>query len=98
MKVVWTNRAKLRLRELRDYIAQEAPLVAPQIVKRLILRSRQLQAAPWSGRRVPEYDRDDVRELMDRPYRIIYLVLPDRVDVLTVRHYRQLMPSELADL
>lgn len=98
MRVFWTDRAKQRLRELHDYVALEAPLVAPQIVRRLVRRSRQLQVAPWSGRRVPEYDRDDIRELMDRPYRIIYLVQSDRVDVLTVRHYRQLMPSELADL
>jgi plasmid stabilization system protein ParE len=98
MRVVWTDRAKLRLRELHDYVARESPLVAPQIVRRLVRPSRQLQVAPWSGRRVLEYDRDDIRELMVRPYRIIYLVLAKRVDVLTVRHYRQLMPSELRDL
>ncbi len=98
MKVVWTDRAKHRLRQLHDYIAAEAPLVAPQIVKRLILRSRQLQTAPWSGRKVPEYQRDDVRELLDQPYRIIYWVHSDRVDVLTVRHYRQLLPSDLTEI
>ena len=73
-------------------------MVAPQIVKRLILRSRQLQTAPWSGRKVPEHQRDDVRELLDTPYRIIYWVHSDRVDVLTVRHYRQLLPSDLTEI
>ncbi len=42
MKVVWTDLARQRLRQLHDYIAVDVPLVAPQIVKRLILRSRQL--------------------------------------------------------
>ena len=98
MKVVWIDRARQRLRQLHDYIAADAPLVAPQIVKRLILRSRQLQTAPWSGRKVPEYQRDDVRELLDPPYRIVYCVHSDRIDVLTVRHYRQLLPSDLTEV
>ena len=95
MKVVWTDRARQRLRELNDYIAADAPLVAPQIIKRLILRSKQLQTAPWSGRKVPEYQRDDIRELLDLPYRIIYRVHSGRVVVLTVRHVRQLLPSDM---
>lgn len=98
MKVVWTDRAKQRLRELQDYLANDTPSLAPLIIKRLILRSRQLETLTHVGRSVPEYQHDDVRELLDRPYRIIYRVLPDRVEVLTVRHYRQLLPGDVADL
>ncbi len=98
MKVVWTDSARQRLKELQDYIARDAPSLAPHIVKRLILRSRQLEILTHSGRSVPEYQHADVRELLDRPYRIIYRVLPDRVEVLTVRHYRQLLPSDVVDL
>ncbi|MDR3415256.1 MAG: type II toxin-antitoxin system RelE/ParE family toxin [Nevskia sp.] len=100
MKVVWTDRAKQRLWEIQAYIAQDAPRVAPKVVRRLVLRSRQLATLPRSGRVVPEYQRDDIRELLERPYRIIYLVLAEqrRIDVLTVRHYRQLLPGDLAEL
>ena len=44
---------------------------------------------------MPEYQRHDVRELLERPYRILYRILPDRIDVITVMHYRQLLPSDL---
>lgn len=100
MKVVWTDRAKQRLREIQEYIARDAPKVAPKVVRRLVRRSRQLATLPRSGRSVPEYRRDDLRELLERPYRIIYLVLDgqQRIDVLTARHYRQLLPSEVAEL
>jgi len=47
---------------------------------------------------VSEYDRDDIREVLDRPYRIIYRILPERIDVITVMHYRQLLPSDLTKL
>jgi plasmid stabilization system protein ParE len=34
----------------------------------------------------------------ERPYRIIYRILPDRIDVISVMHYRQLLPEDLAKL
>jgi addiction module RelE/StbE family toxin len=100
MKVVWTDRAKARLREIHAYIAEQAPRAAPRVARRLVDRSRQLASLPLSGRVVPEYRQDDIRELFERPYRIIYAVLPQeqRIDILTVLHYRQLPPEDPARL
>src|SRR3990172_9776904 len=98
MKVHWTDRAKDRLHRLHDHIARDAPLVAPKVVSRLIARSRQIATAPYAGRQVPEYQREDLREVLERPYRIIYRILSDRIDIITVMHYRQLLPSDLIKL
>jgi len=95
MRVHWTAQAKRRLRLIHDYIAQDAPLVADQVTQRLLLRSRQLGDLPYLGREVPEYQREDLREVLERPYRIIYRILPNRIDVITVMHYRQLLPGDL---
>ena len=95
MRVDWTAQAKRRLRLIHDYIAQDAPLVADQVTQRLLLRSRQLGDLPYLGREVPEYQREDLREVLERPYRIIYRILPNRIDVITVMHYRQLLPGDL---
>lgn len=95
MKVNWTERAKTRLRLIHEYIAADAPIVANQVVERLVNRSRQIAELPYSGRAVPEFQRTDVRELLERPYRIIYRIMPDRIDILTVLHYRQLLPHDL---
>ncbi|MDP2186762.1 MAG: type II toxin-antitoxin system RelE/ParE family toxin [Erythrobacter sp.] len=51
---------------------------------------------PHAGRRVPEYQIDTLREVLERPYRIIYRIQPDEIEVLTVMHYRQLLPGDLA--
>ncbi len=32
---------------------------------------------------------DEVRELLERPYRIIYRVSAAGIEILTVKHYRQ---------
>ena len=98
MKVHWTDRAKQRLNLIHDHIAKDAPLVAPSVVDRLVRRSIQIGEFPHSGREVPEYQRDDVREILERPYRILYRIKPDRIDVITVMHYRRVLPDDLTQL
>lgn len=94
MKVYWTDRAKRRLKLIEEYIAQGASEVAQRTVRRILARSRQIGGLPQSGRKVPEYDHPEIREVLERPYRIIYRVRSDRIDVLTVMHYRQLLPKD----
>jgi addiction module RelE/StbE family toxin len=94
MKVYWTDRAKARLKELESYIAQDSESSAKKVVKRLLIKSNQISVLPYSGRKVPEYGQDDIREMLVKPYRIIYRIRTDRIDVLTVMHYRQLLPSD----
>lgn len=98
MKVYWTDKARTRLHGIHRYIAEESPLVAPEVIRRIVLQSSRLMLLPLSGRSVPEYERADIREILLRPYRIIYRVMPQRIDVLTVRHYRELLPEDLTGL
>jgi len=44
---------------------------------------------------VPEYDREDVREVIEKPYRIIYRIGEEQVDVLAVFHRAQRLPPKL---
>lgn len=94
-RVYWTPEARSKLRAIRDYIAQDNPSAANAVVTRLLRRSRQLHIAPRSGRTVPEYRDATVRQVLERPFRIIYRVAGDEVAILTVMHYRQLLPHDL---
>ena len=44
------------------------------MIDRLTKRSEQIAAFPRSGRMVPEYEAPDIREVIERPYRIIYRI------------------------
>lgn len=77
------------------HIAQDAPLYARRVVDRLTKRSEQIATFPESGRMAPEYEAPDIREVIERPYRIIYRVKADQIDVLAVVHGAQLLPPEL---
>jgi len=48
-----------------------------------------------SGRKVLEYEADDISEVIEKPYRIIYRIKSEQVDVLAVVHCRQLLPKDI---
>jgi len=86
MTVQWTGTAQDHLDAIYAYIAQDSPEYALRMVDRLTRRSQQIADAPLSGRRVPEYDMDQLREVIEKPYRIIYHIKPDQIDVIAVLH------------
>jgi toxin ParE1/3/4 len=86
MKVHWTETAEGHLDALYAYIAQDSPEYANRMVDRLTRRSQQIANFPFSGRRVPEYAIDQIREVIEGSYRIIYHIKPDQIDVLAVIH------------
>ena len=86
MKVHWTDTAEGHLDALHAYISQDSPEYAKCMVDRLARTSQQITDFPFSGRRVPEYDIDQIREIIEGPYRIIYHIKPDQIDVLAVIH------------
>ncbi len=94
MKLFWTETAKQDLQAIRRYIAADNPTAAKRWVEHLRERARNALNAPLAGRKVPEFLRDDIRELIEGNYRIVYQVLEDRLVILTVFEGHQLLPEE----
>jgi addiction module RelE/StbE family toxin len=86
MKVHWTETAQAHLDAIHAYIAQDSPAYAKHMVDRLTRRSQQIAKFPLSGRRVPEYDVEPIREVIEGSYRIIYYIKSDQIAVLAVIH------------
>lgn len=76
--------AEAELREIAAYISRDDRVAARRWLQRLRARARAAARAPGTGRKVPEYDRDDVREVLVGAYRIGYLVTATDVVVLFV--------------
>lgn len=95
MKVVWTDEAKAHLIGIHEYIKRDAPFYAAETVDRLTRRVEQLIDHPHSGRIVPKFDDENLRELIARPYRLIYRIRPDRIDIIAVFHGTQQLPDSL---
>ncbi|RBP85891.1 type II toxin-antitoxin system RelE/ParE family toxin [Marinomonas rhizomae] len=86
MKVQWTATASAHLDAIFAYIAQDSETYALQTVDRITRRSQQIGEFPLSGRKVPEYELDQIREVFVGSYRIIYRIMADQVDVIAVIH------------
>ena len=91
MRVRWTENAVRQLLDIYEYISENSPVYAKRTVDRLTRRSEQIASFPRSGRKVPEYPAEDIREVIEKPYRIIYRIKADQIDVLAVVHGAQLL-------
>jgi len=95
MRVHWTNNAIEHLANIYEYIALNSPTYTKLMVDRITRRSAQICDQPFSGRQVLEYQADDIRELIENPYRIIYRLKQDQIDVVAVIHGARLLPDEI---
>ena len=86
MKVFWTETAVNHLSAIYNYISQNSPQYAQRLVERLTRRSEQIANFPFSGRLVPEFETEQMREVIEGSYRIIYYIKPEQIDVIAVLH------------
>ncbi|MEN8245402.1 MAG: type II toxin-antitoxin system RelE/ParE family toxin [Thermodesulfobacteriota bacterium] len=91
MKLFWTETAKQDLMAIRQYISADNPTAAKRWINRLRQRARHSRHAPLAGRMLPELAREDILELIEGNYRIVYQVFDDRIVVLTVFEGHQLL-------
>lgn len=93
MKLYWTARSRRDLADIERFIARDDPGAARRWVMRLETRARKAAMTARAGRVVPEIGRDDVREVIVKGYRIVYLVRAEDVVVLTVFESHRLLPQ-----
>lgn len=93
MKVEWTRRARTRLGEIHDYIAQDSPDQAVSFCERPITATERLARHPLSGAVVPEDGA--YRQLVVEGYRILYRRTERRVYIMTIVGPGMLLESAL---
>jgi len=94
MKIIWSPLAVQRMTEIADYISRDNPTTAVNWAKAVFEKIENIVEFPYMERVVPEADRNEIRELIFKNYRIIYRVEIDHISILTIRHGRRLFSSE----
>ncbi|HEX5444448.1 MAG TPA: type II toxin-antitoxin system RelE/ParE family toxin [Pirellulales bacterium] len=95
MKIHWTEAALLDLQGIETYISRHSRNYAQGMIERIFGRVWQLESHALLGVVVPEYEDDSLRELLEDPFRIVYRILEDRVDVIAVVHAARRLPRGL---
>jgi len=93
MKIIWSPLAVERLEDIYDYIAQDNISAASNLVESIFNKVESLLENTNRGRVVPESNRENIRELFEDEYRIIYRVEKSYISVLTIRNFKQLLPG-----
>jgi len=73
-KVAFTQPAIADLSGLVGFIARDNPQAAERFGYEIIAKAEKLDAFPLLGRVVPEFKANNIREIIHRPYRIVYRV------------------------
>ena len=93
-EIVWSPQAKNDLQEIYDHIAADSFDSAELMINHIIERVGILTDQPFSGRKVPEINQNDIREVFKGNYRIIYsLESASSISILRVIHFSRLLPA-----
>ena len=95
MNVYWTESALADLQAIEAHIGLHSQQYARSMVERIFARAAQLAAQPRLGPAVPEYEDETVRELLEHPYRIVYRIAGQQIDIVAVVHAARRLPRGL---
>lgn len=73
-KLIWSPLARLDIKDIAAFIAEESPSAADRFVRSLFQTAERLADFPESGRIVPEFGDPNIREAIRRPCRIVYRI------------------------
>ncbi len=93
VKIIWTQLAIDDLKSIHSYISAESKVYANSMIEKLIVRVRQLERFPESGKIVPEFGQKSIRELIEGNYRIVYKIHHDHIGIARVHHTARLLKN-----
>src|SRR5438128_2130380 len=87
-KIIWDDEAIGELAQIVAHIAEDNPAAARKMGERILEKAKLLEQFPLLGKVFKKLGRDDVREILVFPYRVIYHVrdVSRSVKILVVQH------------
>jgi plasmid stabilization system protein ParE len=92
-RLIWSPRSVADVEAIREHIASNSDLYAGLVVSRLVAAPDRLLQFPQLGRVVPEFGEPGLRELIVRPYRLVYRLRGEIIEVVTVFHAARMFPE-----
>ncbi len=87
--VIWSESAKNDLKQIHDYISRDSKYYAKKAVQSILEKTASIELHPGSGRIVPELSDNNVREIFQYSYRIVYEISEDDIAILAIVHAKR---------
>jgi addiction module RelE/StbE family toxin len=87
VRINWTLQAKSDLKSIAVYISNDSKRYAKLQVVKIRTKTNILKSHVKIGKIVSEIDNQNIRELIEGNYRIIYKIVSEKqIDILTIHH------------
>ncbi|MFQ5685299.1 MAG: type II toxin-antitoxin system RelE/ParE family toxin [Candidatus Scalindua sp.] len=84
-RIEWSPTARLDFRDLILFISEENSSAANHFRNKILNHVIQVAKFPKSGRVVPEFQDENIREIIQKPYRIVYRIKKEKMILEVVR-------------
>jgi len=92
VKITIARSALSDLQEIKAYyLEQGAPDIGQKFVIAILKNVQRLRDHPDSGRKVPEFDQEHIREIIHPPFRVVYLRDASSVNLVRVWRSERLL-------
>lgn len=92
MKILISDSAFNDLEAIKEYYLNEGvPHIGEEFVVNIFTHIETLISNPEIGRKVPEFDENNIRELIHSPFRIVYLKEEQTIHIIRVWRSERLL-------
>lgn len=84
--VIFSDSAKDDLRDIKNFISRNSLEFADLLLAKIFELAENLKIFPKMGRKVPELNEESMRELIIQNYRIIYRILEENIEIVSIIH------------
>ena len=100
-EVVWRKSGLDDLEEIVEYLDRTSPSYSERIRSQVFDVTNRLRSLPLMGRVVPEFGESHIREVIVRPYRVVYFIRDETCFIVAVVHssrdFRSAVPRDDLD-
>lgn len=93
--IKWSPQAVSHFEGICDYIAKDSNYYALLFARKVVAIIKTIPQFPKSGRVVPEYRDENLREKIHENYRIVYRIKAEAIEIVAICHGSRLLENIL---
>lgn len=95
VKVEWLEIANNDLSQIYNYIYEDSVHYSIKTINDIISKTDNLEYFPYMGRKIPEFNEENNRELIYKSYRIMYSIESNKIFIRRIWNSARVLPKQL---
>ena len=91
MDIEFTERVRKDLNDIFTYSSSNSSQYAESFLNNIYDKVKNLKFFKQIGRQVPELENPNIREVIFKNYRIVYQILKEKIQIITIIHGSKLL-------